>query len=63
MFVTNPISLSNTFKTTSQSVKDYLIKNDVPLLSDQEGIFYFSNTKKLQEVLDNLPSTLRGGEK
>ena len=63
MYIINPTSISNIFKTTSQSIKDYLIKNDVPLLSDQEGIFYFSNTKKLQEVLDNLPSTLRGGEK
>jgi len=59
MYILNPTSISNTFKTKSKIVKDYLVKNNIPLLSNQEGFFYFSKTKKLQEALDNLPIHLR----
>jgi len=55
MFVTNPISLSNTYKTTSKIVKDYLINNNIPLLSNKEGIFYFSYTNKFEMVLEKSP--------
>jgi hypothetical protein len=56
LFVTNPSSLSNTYKTKSIKVKDYLIKNDIPLLSqDESGFYYFSDTNKLKQALDEYP--------
>ena len=55
MYITNPSSLSNVYKTKSNIVKNYLIKNNIPLLSQDESGFYFSKTKLLQQVLDNSP--------
>lgn len=55
MFITNPSFLSNTYKTKSNIVKNYLINNEIPLLSYEDGIFYFSQTKKLQQILEESP--------
>lgn len=59
MYITNPSSLSNVYKTKSNIVKNYLIKNNFPLLSQDESGFYFSKTEKLQQALDNSPIWLR----
>jgi len=58
MFITNPSSLSslsNIFKTKSKTVNNYLIKNNIPLLSQDESGFYFSDTNNLKQIIDNAP--------
>jgi len=55
MFVINPSSLSNVFQTNSKIVKNYLIKNNIPLLSHDEGGFYFSQTDRLKQIISSSP--------
>lgn len=55
MFIVNPSFLSDTYKTKSIIIKNYLISNKIPLLSQEGGIFYFTKTNKLQQLLDNTP--------
>jgi len=59
MFITNPSSLYNTYITKSKIVKNYLIKNNIPLLSQDKNGFYFSKTSRLKSVLDNSPLWMR----
>ena len=55
MFINNPSTLSNIYSTKSEIIKDYLIKNKIPLLSNQEGVFYFSDTSKLRQIINSSP--------
>jgi hypothetical protein len=59
MYICNPSSLSDTYKTTSIIIKNYLIENGIPLLSQEDGVFYFSQTNKLQQALNNSPIWMR----
>lgn len=59
MYIINPSFLSNTYKTKSNKVKNYLIKNNIPLLSQEDGIFYFSKNEKLKTILDNAPMWIK----
>lgn len=67
MYVVNYECLDNIL-TCNKIVADYLIKHKIPLLSTKDGgIFIFSNTNGLQEVLEDAPFWIRllikkGGE-
>lgn len=58
MFIINPTSLSKVYKCNKR-VANYLILYGVPLLSQDESGFYFSETKKLKECLDKAPLWIR----
>ncbi|MFA5602961.1 MAG: hypothetical protein WDA21_04485 [Bacilli bacterium] len=55
MFVVNYKSLNKTF-TCNKIVANYLTKHKIPLLSIKDaGVFVFSDTDRLQEVIKNAP--------
>jgi hypothetical protein len=55
LFVVNYECFNNTF-TCNKIVSNYLIKHKIPLLSTKDkGVFIFSDTNELQEVIKNAP--------
>ena len=59
MYINNPSSLRFTYKTKSKLVADYIIKNNIPLLGKEDGIFYFVETNELIELIKKAPFYLR----
>lgn len=58
MYVVNPETLKNQYECNSIIAK-YLMDNNIPLLAQQCGIFYFANTDALKNELEKMPFWLR----
>lgn len=59
MYITNPSSLSNTYKCNKRIAQYLINQHKIPLLSQKDGVFYFTRTDKLQNIIDNLPLWLK----
>jgi hypothetical protein len=58
MFVVNPEVFDNVF-VCNKPVANYLIRNKIPILSEKDRNFYFSNTSELRELVSGMPLWLK----
>nr|DAK84768.1 MAG TPA: hypothetical protein [Caudoviricetes sp.] len=63
MFINNIQNNDKYFYLCNAFVSKYLEKKGFPVLSRKDNVFVFSRTKKLQEVVDNMPFYLKLFEK
>ena len=59
MYISNLDNTNKRYYECGKVIGNYLIKQGVPLLSQTNGIMIFSNNKKLREVLNKMPLTLK----
>lgn len=59
MYISNINNIKTRTYKCGRVIGKYLIKQGVPLLSQTNGIMIFSNNKKLREVLNKMPLTLK----
>jgi hypothetical protein len=58
MYIRNPSSISKTLKFNS-IIGKYIINKGVPVVSIENGKYLFTDTNKLQEVVQSLPFYLK----